>query len=308
MSSDVKVSVITPTWNRGNYLPECIDSVLAQEFPGVEHVIVDDGSTDDTPGVLASYAEKHPGVVRTFRQENAGQSAAWNRCVAEARGEYFAFLDSDDAWIPGKLARQVPLLDAQPEAGLLYAAVEYIDAEGNPSPVRQSGRGTPEGWILPHLLKHNVMNTGTVVVRSDLVRKAGDFDSRYVSVNDWDMWLRVCIDTEVVYDPTPSCLMRRHDDQIIADKGKMDAAWVELLENNLVRLEDLGPQHIPLARRRLARHYVRRARRALREERRDDADRELLRAVELDSGVRAHILHLRLSDGFRRLLGRTGSR
>jgi glycosyltransferase involved in cell wall biosynthesis len=303
MNEPVRVSAVTPTYNRAGYLAECIDSVLGQDFPGLEHVIVDDGSTDDTPRVL----ERYEGRVRAFRQENAGQSTAWNVAVEKARGEYVAFLDSDDAWLPGKLARQIPMLDADPGAGLLYAAVEYIDEKGERSPVRQSRRGTPSGWILPHLLRHNVMNTGTVVVRRELLEKAGSFDSQYVSVNDWDMWLRVCIDTRVIHDPTPSCLMRRHADQIIADKEMMDESWVRLLENNLVRLEGLAPQHLPLARRKLARHYLRRARRAFREDRRQDARAELTRGLELDPSVRLSAVKLRVEGLMRRMFGRTRS-
>ncbi len=302
MADAVRVSAVTPAWNRARYLPECLESVLAQDLPGVEHCIVDDGSTDDTPAVLERYAARHPDRVRWRRQANAGQSAAWNACLAMARGEFVAFLDSDDAWLPGKLRRQVPLLDADPRAGLLYSAVEYMDVEGNPSPVRQSRRGTPSGWILPHLLGHNVMNTGSVVVRASLLRAAGPFDARYVSVNDWDMWLRVCLDTRVIYDPTPSCRMRRHAGQIIADRAKMDASWVRLLEDNLLRLRGRAPEHLPRARRALARHYLRRIRRALREGRGDDARTEAARAVELDPTVRPSLVVLRLQAGFRRAL------
>jgi hypothetical protein len=125
-----------------------------------------------------------------------------------------------------------------------------------------------------------------------------------VSVNDWDMWLRVCIDTRVLYDPTPSCLMRRHGEQIIADKGKMDASWVALLEENLVRLETLAPQHLPLAREKLAAHRLRRARRAFREDRVDDAEQEIRRALELAPGPgrRLEALRLRFESRLRRTL------
>jgi glycosyltransferase involved in cell wall biosynthesis len=290
---------VTPTWNRARYLPECIESVLAQEFPGLEHVIVDDGSTDDTPAVLRRYGDR----VRSVRQENAGQSAAWNRCLELARGEFVAFLDSDDAWLPGKLARQIPMLDRDPGAGLLYAAVEYMDEDGKPSPVRGSRRGTPSGWILPRLLETNVMNTGTVVVRRELLRKAGPFDGAYVSVNDWDMWLRVCATTRVIYDPVVSCRMRRHAGQIIADREKMDAARVRLLEDNLRRIERTAPEHAAAARRGLARLYLRRVRRALRDGRRAEAETEIARALELDPGARLRAAFLRLGDGLRRALG-----
>jgi glycosyltransferase involved in cell wall biosynthesis len=294
MPEPVRVSAVTPIFNRVRYLPECLDSVLAQDFPGVEHVLVDDGSTDETPEVLARYRAARGDRVRPFRQENRGQSEAWNRCVEEARGEYVAFLDSDDAWLPGKLRREIPLLDADPGAGLLYAALEQVDAEGRPSPVRPSRRATPSGWILPHLLRHNVMNTGTVIVRRALLREAGRFDPACRYSNDWDMWLRVCLRVRVLYDPVPSCRVRRHADQLTADRERIAEGWVKLLEDNLRRMETLAPEHLPLARRALASHHLRRARRALREGRRADMEASIARARELDS-VGLRVLGLRFA-------------
>ena len=117
----VRVSVIVPVYNRAGFVAEALRSALDQECPGgMEIVVVDDGSSDDTPAVLAALAEEHP-EIRVLRQENAGPAHARNHAMREARGEFLAPLDSDDIWLPGKLASQVALLDAHPDAAFAHS-------------------------------------------------------------------------------------------------------------------------------------------------------------------------------------------
>ena len=185
MADAPRVSAITRTYDRARWLRGAIESVLGQGFPGLEAIVVDDGSTDDTPAVAASFGDR----IRYHRQENRGRAAAWNAGVALARGEYLAWLDSDDLWLPGRLARQVPMLDARPEAGLLYSAVDYIDEEGRPADIRPSGRPTPSGRIMGELLRHNLMQTNAVLARRRLVVEAGPLDDDLTVGEDWDAWL-----------------------------------------------------------------------------------------------------------------------
>jgi glycosyltransferase involved in cell wall biosynthesis len=103
----MKVTAAITTYNRAAFLPGALESIFAQTRPADEVLVVDDGSTDDTRGVLAGYGDR----VRVVRQENAGRSGARNRAVEEARGELLSFLDSDDRWLPSKLERQVPVLE-----------------------------------------------------------------------------------------------------------------------------------------------------------------------------------------------------
>jgi hypothetical protein len=126
------VSALTPVYNYGRYLARTLDSALEQDYPAdrLEIVIVDDGSTDETPDVIAEYQAKHPGRFRAFRQENQGFIAATNATFREARGELWAFLDSDDIWPPQKTREQVEILRRRPEVGVVYSDTQLIDPYG----------------------------------------------------------------------------------------------------------------------------------------------------------------------------------
>jgi glycosyltransferase involved in cell wall biosynthesis len=109
------VSILIPTYNRERYIGEAIESVLGQDYPSKEIIVVDDGSTDGTRDIVARYGE-----VKYFYQENAGIAAARNACLVHAGGEYIAWLDSDDYYLPGKLSAQVEYLEAHPEADIVF--------------------------------------------------------------------------------------------------------------------------------------------------------------------------------------------
>src|SRR5918996_212462 len=120
-----KVSVVIPTYNYGRYLPEAVESVLHQTFPDLEVIVVDDGSTDDTRELIGRFGDK----VCYIYQRNQGLPAARNTGIRAARGEYVGFLDSDDLWLPGKLALQVPRLDSRQAVGLVYADALFFSDE-----------------------------------------------------------------------------------------------------------------------------------------------------------------------------------
>jgi glycosyltransferase involved in cell wall biosynthesis len=278
----IRVSVVTPAYNRAAWLPAALDSALSQEFDGFEVVVVDDGSTDGTPAVLRGYGDR----VRVHRQANAGQSAAVNRGVELARGDLVAFLDSDDAWLPGKLARQVPMLDAAPEAALLYAAVEYMDGEGRRIPDPRPPRRAPSGEVLGDLLEGNFIRTPTAVFRRAAFLGAGGYDPALKCVNDWDMWLRLATAGRVLRDPVPSARYRLHADQSVNLRRRLAEERVAVLERHLPRIEREAPAWGAKARRCLAERCLRVAKLDLRDARRDEADRRIARALELAPGLR----------------------
>jgi len=127
-SDGVRVSIVTPFLDAGPFLREAVESVLAQTYPDWELLLVDDGSTDGSTSVARAFAAAHPGRIRYLAhggRVNKGASASRNLATTMARGELIAFLDADDVYLPDKLSAQVPLLDAHPEAGMLYGGTEY---------------------------------------------------------------------------------------------------------------------------------------------------------------------------------------
>jgi len=187
------VSVVIPNFNCSAFLPAALESVFAQTYPDVEILVVDDGSTDDSLRVLERYA----GRVRVLRQSNEGVSAARNHGILESRGELVAFLDADDLWDREKLAKQVPLF-ANPDVGLVYCAVEYIDETGASLGTNHTGR---RGRVLRSfaLLEGTIVLAGgsTAVVRRACFDRAGGFDLEMSTAADWDMWRRVACHYEI---------------------------------------------------------------------------------------------------------------
>lgn len=223
------VSVVCACYNMGRYVREAVDSVLAQDWPAVEVIVVDDGSTDETPAALAAYADD-PRVV-IIRQANAGQTAAKNAGLRAARGEYVGFCDADNAWLPGKLARQVPLLRANPRVGVVYGDVALIDGEGRPlptPPVKRYG-----GRITGRLLEDNFVTFNTTLLPRRVVAEFGGFDESLRMAIDYDLWLRVSTRYEFLYLPEPLVRYRIWGGQMSHRTEERFASFVRLLERFL---------------------------------------------------------------------------
>lgn len=124
MSSPTLVTLVTPTFNQAGYLPETLDSVLAQTHPALEYLVIDDGSSDETPAVLARYA----GRLSAMRQTNMGQAATLNKGWGMARGRYIGYLSSDDLLLPEAIARLAAVLDAHPDVVCVFPNSDLIDA------------------------------------------------------------------------------------------------------------------------------------------------------------------------------------
>jgi len=187
MSDGKRVSVVIASYNMAKYLSLALRSVLDQTRMPDEIHVVDDGSTDDTAGVMASFAG-HDRVVY-HRQENGGQARAKNRGIRASSGDYVAFLDADDLWMPRKLELQLPAFDGHPEVGVVYTNFARIDAEG-------SMLGSPEGRfysgrISGRLLIENFVTGMASIVRRECFERVGLFDETLAMGIDYDLWLRI---------------------------------------------------------------------------------------------------------------------
>jgi glycosyltransferase involved in cell wall biosynthesis len=196
-----RVVVCTPTYNRATYLKRAIDSVLAQSFRDFVLLVVDDGSTDDTPEVLASVTDPRLRYVRN--PTNLGMVGCWNRCLELAPdSEFMARLDDDDVYLPDLLATLVATLEADPEAAFAYSAVEFMDDDGAALEIRHpligSRRLTPRA-AFGRMVESNRVPTPTVVMRRSALASVGPYDPAAGWCADWDMWLRLASRYAVVY-------------------------------------------------------------------------------------------------------------
>jgi glycosyltransferase involved in cell wall biosynthesis len=233
------VSVVVPAYNAAPFLRAALDSVLAQTEPVAEVLVVDDGSTDATAEIAAGYAAP----VRLLRQENAGVSAARNHGIREARGEWIAFLDADDTWLPAKNAVQLAALRAAPEHGVCYSAFQVVDEDLRPLRIERNRR---RGTILEDLLQRGnvVGSVCTVLVRRSLLDEVGGFDPAFSYCADWELWVRLARRTEFLYLDEPLVTYRRH--------AGMMSRGVERLQDDSVRLLEGALAHpdTPAALRR----------------------------------------------------------
>lgn len=187
------VSVVVPAYNAARFIGEALRSVLAQVYPAIELIVVNDGSTDHTGDVVRALAPQ----ALLLEQSNRGLAAARNAGVRAARGRYVAFLDADDAWHPSKLEKQLAVLARYPEAGVVTTLCQKIDAQGRALPTqwkRAMSRLCDRVVDLQDelLMRGNVLVVSSAVVRKELLEEAGGFteEGRMLS-EDYDLWLRV---------------------------------------------------------------------------------------------------------------------
>jgi glycosyltransferase involved in cell wall biosynthesis len=264
------VTVVIPSRNRWPFLSRTIASALAQAGVDIELLVVDDGSTDETPAALAEVDDPRLRVLRN--DQSAGVAAARNRGIDESRGEWIAFLDDDDFWSPDKLRLQLATA-ALTDADFVYSAIVQITDEGDyistqPAPAPSELR--------LQLLNQNVMPAGAsnVVARSDLVRRVDGFDTELFQLADWDLWIRLaeagrpaaCADVLVAYvKHAQNMLVLREQDifeeaRYLAAKHRAagDGAGIDLDPVPLSRWMAL--EHLRSGRRREAvRTYIRAA-------------------------------------------------
>jgi len=251
------VSIIVPTYNRAALLAEALASVRTQTFGDWECIVVDDGSTDGTPALLAALDEPRLRVIRLGHSGNPARVR--NAGLAHARGRYLAFLDDDDLWMPGKLAAQIPLLA---NGGLRWSFTGFVkvDATGT-----QTWQTTPDwvrgGGILEPLLEVCVaIALPTVMAERALVDEVGRFDEAARTREDYSMWLDLAERAEVVTTPQHLTIVRDHPGRILRPEAYRFS--VALYRKWLGRVSDPALRRI--CRRRIADTYYTEARRRAR--------------------------------------------
>jgi glycosyltransferase involved in cell wall biosynthesis len=268
-TSEASISAVIATYQAEEWIGEALDSILGQTRPPEEVVVVDDGSTDGTARILASYGDR----IRVIEQENAGYPVAMNRAIRESSGAFVAPCGADDIWEPRKLEWQAEALARHPELGVLFGhAVFFGRFEGDHEGPTGSGV-LDRGDLLEDFLRINPINMPSAVIRRELLDRLGWFRAGFVA-DDFEFFfncLRAGVD--FYYDPRSLVRYRRHEHNITSDPSEMHEAmhlvraWnIDLIEDprraERAMAEDLfkiGRAHVNAGNQAKARRSIRRS-------------------------------------------------
>lgn len=240
------ISVVIPAHDAARFLGECLASVFSQQGRfELEVIVVDDGSTDETVSIARGFA----GVTLIGLETNQGPAVARNAGIAQARGEFVAFLDADDLWPADSLAARIDVLQRHPAAALVFGDCRQFDAQARRAQTlfEEGGFGATAwgpGELAPHayerLLDDNFITTGSVLARRSLLVAAGGFAADLRLVEDLDLWLRLSRRHPLGWHSAVCLLRRRHDANQSRDARAMSLAYLEVL-----RRQDLGANRTP---------------------------------------------------------------
>ncbi|NOX90175.1 MAG: glycosyltransferase [Calditrichaeota bacterium] len=213
----MKISVIIPVYNRPLLVKRAVESVLKQTRPPHEILVIDDGSTDATPEVLRVYEPE----IKIVSQKHKGVSAARNTGIRKAKGDWIALLDSDDEWLPSKLAMAEEFHAQHPEYLIFQTEEIWIRGGKRVNPKKRHQKHG--GWIFKESLPLCIISPSAVVFNKKVIKEAGMFDEKFPVCEDYDLWLRVTRKFPVGLDPRPGIIKYGgHEDQLSRKYWGMD--------------------------------------------------------------------------------------
>jgi hypothetical protein len=205
-----QISIVIPSFNSARYIGQTLDSVFNQDYPSFEVIVVDDGSTDETQQILASFQDR----IRYVAQKNSGPSAARNHGLKLAGGDFVAFLDADDLLLPGKLSQQAAMLDQKPDLGYIHSGWHLIGPNGKwlntVGPWDNAPRLDLQTWLL-----HSPVYMGSMLFRRAWIEKAGGFDPGLPQAEDVKLMLTLAqLGCTGAWQHQPTVCYRQHDHSI----------------------------------------------------------------------------------------------
>lgn len=222
----MKISVVIPAYNAAPWIGRAIQSVVDQTFRLVEIIVVDDGSNDSTADVVATFN----GKVKYIRQSNAGPAKARNTGIAAASGDWLAFLDADDWWMPNKVEEQHRKLRESPDAILVYTSLRMIAEDGTVY-IKQS---TPADDLWPRLRYSNPIAPSSVLVAARSMRQVGGFNERHKGTADWEAWVRLRRVGKFVNVTEPVTCYRLVPESLGSNAEHMFHDFCQMLDSTLV--------------------------------------------------------------------------
>ena len=235
------VSIVTPSFNQARYIEATIRSVLAQDYPQIEYIVIDGGSTDETLDIIKNYEGN---IAFWVSEPDKGQTDAINKGFARATGDILAWINSDDTYAPGAVAAAVGYLQEHPEVGLVYGDCNFINEHGRVigrfNATQTDGRLLRRGYV--HIPQQ------ASFFRADLWRQVGPLDPSFYFAMDYDLWTRLAARSQLKYVPQTWANFRLHTSgkTIVAD----DRCWPEMIR---VHYRDGGSFFSPI----VAKYYIR---------------------------------------------------
>lgn len=228
MDDPGRISVIIPTYNRGEVLERAIKSVLAQTYKNYELIVVDDGSTDNTHSILRKYKDK----IRFYSKLHGGVSSSRNFGLEKAEGTWVAFLDSDDYWLPEKLERQMEFLQKNPDILVVQTDEKWIRNGVPVNPMKKHRKYS--GWIFEQCLPLCIVSPSAVMIHQLVFNDVGVFDEDLPVCEDYDLWLRISLKYQIALLPEKLIVKTGgHSDQLSRQYWGMDRYRVVSMEKIL---------------------------------------------------------------------------
>lgn len=245
------VSVVIPTYNRRDEVIDAIESALGQDYPDKEVIVVDDGSTDST-GVFLK--ERYSGKIRYIYQENKEKSAARNRGIREAKGEFLCMLDSDDIMLPGAMKKMAGCFNAHPDADAVYGLTIRKRADGSikKPPLERS---YPDGDILDGYLKERLINNNSFMIRRGIMLRYGMYREELTNREDFELILRLASKFKFYFCGDYTCMVRRSRASAKDDNEKILRQGIKAMDG-LFSSQEVSPRLLEIKGRLYADEYL----------------------------------------------------
>lgn len=248
---DPLVTIVTPTFNQAAYIRETIESVIEQRYSNLEYIVIDDGSTDDTPEILRSYG----GRFQWMSQSNSGQTSAINRGWRIARGEILAWLNSDDTLLPGAIQAAVTYLKQNPDIGIVFGDTQYTDGAGKPLWRSSVSRSIDYKRIVIEC--ENPIPQPSSFIRREVITNVGFLDERYYYFMDWEFWLRSGLHHSIGYLPELLSTYRLHDSSKTVSQAGRFASELAVVYSRYFERSDIPIYLLKKRRRSMANAHFR---------------------------------------------------
>jgi glycosyltransferase involved in cell wall biosynthesis len=232
-SNQPLVSIVTPTFNQADFLRDTLESVLAQDYPSIEYLVIDDGSTDATAEILAEYT----GRVEWESQANMGQTPTIYKGWQRSHGDIITWLNSDDTFLPGAVSKAVDYFQAHPDVDIVFGDSLFTTADG--TPIERSKALTKFSYSDLVAKCHNPIPQPSAFIRRSVMEDVGLLDPTYYYFMDWDFWLRAGVNHKTAYFPELLSTYRLHEASKTVAQAVKAAPELEYMYRRFFALPDL---------------------------------------------------------------------